>query len=82
MFFFIHEVGIIILNLLQKTYFKCILLGNCTNTGVIRLTNKRAQIARSTSNLVSCSKKMRALVQEKKTSPQSGPCELDKGCTL
>ena len=72
----------IILNLLWKTYFKCILLSDCNNIVVIRLVNKRAQIARSTNNLVWCSKKMRALVQRKKTSSRSWPYELDKGCSL
>ena len=32
--------------------FMCILLSDCINTIVIRLTNKRAQIAGSTNNLV------------------------------
>ena len=70
------------MNLLWKTYFKCILLCNCNNTVVIRLTNKRAQIASSTNNLVWHSKKMRALVRGKKISSRSWPCELDKGRSL
>ena len=78
----IHEIGIIILNLLWKTYFKCILLSDCNNIVVIRPTNKRAQIAGSTNNLVWRSKKMRASVRGKKTSSQSWPCELDKGWSL
>ena len=80
--FLIHERGITILNLLWKTYFIYILLSDCTNTVVIRLTNKRAQIAGSTNNLVWRFKKMRASVREKKTSSRSWPCELDEGCSL
>ena len=72
----------IILNLLWKTYFKCILLSDYNNIVVIRPTNKRAQIASPTNNLVWCSKKIRALVRGKKTSSQSCPCELDKGHSL
>ena len=72
----------IIPNLLWKTCFKSILLSACTNTVVIRLTNKRAQIAGSMNNLLWCSKKMRALVQKKKTSSESWPYKLDKGCGL
>ena len=51
-------------------------------TVVIRLTNKRVQIVGSTNNLVLRSKKMRALVREKKVNSRSWPCELDKGCSL
>ena len=72
----------IILNLLWKTYFMCILLSDCTNTVVIRLTNKRAQIAGSINNLVWHSKKMRASVREKRTSSWSWPCKLDEGYSL
>ena len=42
------------------------------NIVVIRLTNKRAQIASSTNNLVWYSKKLRASVQEKKKSFEAG----------
>ena len=80
--FLIHETGIIILNLLWKTYFKCILLSDCNNIVVIRPTNKRAQIAGSTNNLVWRSKKMRASVRGRKTSSRRWPCELDKGRSL
>ena len=38
------KAGIIILNLLWKTYFKWILLSDCTNTIAITLTNKRASV--------------------------------------
>ena len=44
------------------------LLSDCSNTVVIRLTNKRAQIADSTNNLVWRFKKMRTSVREKETS--------------
>ena len=80
--FLIHKIGIIILNLLWKTYFMCILLSNCTNTVAIRLTNKRTQIAGSTNNLVWRFKKTRASVREKKTGSRSWPCELDQGRSL
>ena len=63
-------------------YYKSILLSDSTNTVVIRLTNKIAQIACSTKNLLQRSKKMRSLVREKKTSSRSWPCDLDKGCGL
>ena len=80
--FLIHKIGIIILNLLWKTYSKCISLSNCNNIVVIRPTNKIAQIAGSTNNLAWCSKKMRASVPGKKTSSRSWACELDKGRSL
>ena len=80
--FLSHEIGIIILKLLWKTYFMCILLSDCTDTIVIRLTNKGDQIASSANNLVWCFKTMRALVREKRTSSWSWPCELDEGCSL
>ena len=48
----VQEIGIIILNLIWKTYFMCILLSDCTNTIVIRIANERAQIVGSTNNLM------------------------------
>ena len=73
------EIGINILNLLWNTCFMCILLSDSTNTVVIRLTNKKAQITGSRNNLLQhFKKKMRASVWEKKSSSRSWPCELDE----
>ena len=79
--FLIHEIGLIILNLLCKTYFKCILPRDCTNTIVSRRTN-RAQISGSANNLVWRFEKKRGSLWEKKTNSQSWPCELGKGRSL
>ena len=52
--FLIHEIGLIILNLLCKTYFKYILLSDCNNIVVIdqTVTNKRKML----DNISDCTK--------------------------
>ena len=59
--------------LVTKNIFQVHLqLWNCNNIVVFRPTNKRAQVAGSSNNLVWRSKKMRASVREKKTSFEAG----------
>ena len=77
--FLIREIGIIIMNFYENR-ISCGFY--CTYTVVIRLTNKRAQLASFTTNLVWHFKKMTASVREKKTSSRSWLCELDEGHSL
>ena len=76
------EIGIIILNLLWKTYLMCILLSDCTSTLVIRQKNKRAQTVRSTNNLVLRVKKLEPRCEKRNTSSRSWPCKLGEGRCL
>ena len=66
--FLIHEIGWSF----WTCHKKCILLCDFTNTNVIRLTNKRAQIACSTNNLVWCSKKWEPRCKKRKLVHEPG----------
>ena len=77
--------NIIILNLLWRTYFMCILLSDCTNTFVIRIKIEELKSDcpnGSMNNLVWRFKKWDPQCEKRKTSSWNWPCELDEGCSL